>query len=144
MVIIPRSSRSFSPSLIFILALVLLVLLPVFSRHHQLEAAAHPSKDKNRDYALLIGTVWGPDDRPIFGVKIKIRRAQDKRPKWELVSDHRGEFAQRVPAGKADYVIWADTKGLKTADGKPLHLVQQASVHVDYDERVDIGLHLTN
>jgi hypothetical protein len=94
-------------------------------------------------YALIVGTVWGPDDRPVFGVKVRIRRSQDKKPKWELYSNHIGEFAQRVPAGKADYVVWADVKDFKPADGKPLHPVQEVPVHVDNDERVDIGLHLT-
>ena len=94
-------------------------------------------------YALIFGTVWGPDDHPVYGVKVKIRRVRDKKPKWELTSDHVGEFAQRVPASKADYLVWADLKGVKTVDGHPLHLAQPVAVHVEYDERVDIGLHLT-
>jgi hypothetical protein len=73
---------------------------------------------------------------------VKIRRSHDKKAKWELSSDHHGEFAQRVPAGEADYVVWADLKGVKTTDGKRLRLVQEVPVHVDNDERVDIGLHL--
>jgi hypothetical protein len=93
-------------------------------------------------YALIFGTVWGPDARPIYGVKVKIRRAQDKKSKWELISDHSGEFAQRVAAGKNDYVVGADLKGVKTTDGHRLHLVEEVPVHVEYDERVDIGLHL--
>jgi hypothetical protein len=107
--------------------------------------AASPSKNlKPTDaYALVFGTVWGPDDHPVYGVKVKIRRAQDKKAKWELYSDHAGEFAQRFPAGRADYVVWAELKGMKTADGQPLHLAQEVTVHVEYDERVDIGLHLT-
>ena len=107
-------------------------------------AASAPQKLKPTDpYALIFGTVWGPDDHPIYGVKVKIGRVQDKRPKWELTSDHVGEFAQRVPAIKADYVVWADLKGVKTKDGERLHLAQKVAVHVEYDERVDIGLHLT-
>jgi hypothetical protein len=93
-------------------------------------------------YALIFGTVWGPDARPIYGVKVKIRRAQDKKAKWEIYSDHSGEFAQRVAAGKNDYVVGADLKGVKTTDGHRLHLVEEVPVHVEYDERVDIGLHL--
>src|SRR5271170_2688689 len=27
-------------------------------------------------YAVIFGTVWGPDDHPLYGVKIKIRRQQ--------------------------------------------------------------------
>ena len=105
--------------------------------------APAPQKLKPTDrYALIFGTVWGPDDHPLYGVKVKIRRARDKKPRWELTSNHVGEFAQRVPASKADYLVWADVKGVKTKDGHPLHLAEQVPVHVEYDERVDIGLHL--
>jgi len=93
-------------------------------------------------YALIFGTVWGPDNHPVYGVRVLIRRASDKKPKWELYSDHAGEFAQRVAAGKNDYIVTADLKSVKTTDGRPLHLVEDVPVHVEYDERVDIGLHL--
>jgi hypothetical protein len=73
---------------------------------------------------------------------VKIRRPKDKKPKWELYSDHMGEFAQRVPAGDSDYILTADLKGLKTADGRPLRLVQEVTVHIYNDEREDTGLHL--
>ena len=92
-------------------------------------------------YALIFGTVWGPDDRPVYGVKIKIRREGEKKSRWEQYSNHSGEFAQRVPAGKQDYVVWADSKGLKSANGRPLQ-GEEIKVHVDGDERVDTGLHL--
>lgn len=98
-----------------------------------------------KPYALIFGTVWGPDNRPVYGIAVKIRRATDKPKKvrWEVYSDHSGEFAQRVPPGEADYVVSADLKGVKTADGKPLHLVQEVTVHIYNDEREDTGLHLT-
>lgn len=106
-------------------------------------AASSPKKLKPNDpYALIFGTVWGPDDHPVYGVKILIRRVADKKPKWDLYSDHRGEFALRVVAAKDDYVVSADLKGIKTQDGHPLHLTEEVPVHVEYDERVDIGLHL--
>jgi len=103
-------------------------------------------KDKNKPYAVIAGTVWGPDDRPVYGVSVKIRRATDKAKKarWEVYSDHLGEFAQRVPAGESDYILWADLKGFKSADGKPVHLVQQVTVHIYNDEREDTGLHLAH
>ena len=93
-----------------------------------------------QDYALIYGTVWSPQGQPVFGVKIKIRRAQESKARWELISNHLGEFAQRVPAGKADYVVWADIKGKKSEKGEP---GPQVNVHVENDERVDLGLHLT-
>jgi hypothetical protein len=126
---------------------LIVLLLPIFSPQKGLLAASN-SKDKDRakPYALIAGTVWGPDDHPVYGVTVKIRRATDKAKKvrWELYSDHMGEFAQRVPAGEGDYILWADLKGVKAADGKPLRLVQQVTVHIYNDEREDTGLHLTH
>lgn len=96
----------------------------------------------NKPYALLFGTVWGPDDHPLYGVKVKIRRADQKKAHWELYSDHNGEFAQRVPPGPADYLVWADLKGYKSPSGKELHQDAEVKVHVDNDERQDLGVHL--
>ena len=106
-------------------------------------SAASGSSDNKHEkpYAVIFGTVWGPDNHPLYGIKIKIRREDDKKARWELFSDHSGEFAQRVPAGKQDYVVWADLKDRKSANGDPLH-GEEVKVHVDADERVDTGLHL--
>jgi hypothetical protein len=115
-----------------------LLLLPTFSSRDTLAAA------QGKPYAVIVGTVWGPDDLPVYGVTVKIRKATDKPKKvrWELYSDHRGEFAQRLPAGEADYIVWADLKAFKPADGQPVHLVKEVTVHIYHDERQDIGLHL--
>lgn len=134
-----RASFRNSPGLLFLLFLSLLSLrlAPLAG------AASGPKKLKPNDpYALIFGTVWGPDNHPAYGVKVLIRRASDKKPGWVLYSDHRGEFAQRVAAGKNDYLVGADLKGVKTAEGKAVHLPEEVPVHVEYDERVDIGLHL--
>jgi hypothetical protein len=96
---------------------------------------------REKPYAVIFGTVWGPDDRPLYGVKIKLRREDEKKARWELYSDHNGEFALRVPAGKQDYVLWADLKGRKSSSGSQLQ-GDEIKVHVDGDERVDTGLHL--
>ena len=98
--------------------------------------------EKQKPYALIFGTVWDPSGQPIYGVKIKIRRADEKKVRWELYSNHTGEFAQRVPAGKADYIVWADVKGYKLPNGRKLKPGSEVTVHIDDDERSDIGLHL--
>jgi hypothetical protein len=95
-----------------------------------------------KPYALIYGTVWGPDSRPLYGVPIIIRRSSGKKAHWQLFSDHSGEFAQRVPAGRADYSVAADLKGFKYADGKHLRQDQQVTVHIENDERADVGVHL--
>jgi hypothetical protein len=93
--------------------------------------------DPRKPYALIFGTVFGPDDRPAANVRIKIRRADQKKAKWELVSDRRGEFAQRFPAGAADYFVTTDVDKKYAIENK------EVKVHIDQDERRDIALHLT-
>jgi hypothetical protein len=90
-----------------------------------------------KSYALIYGTVWGPDDHPVGGIPIKIHGSSSKKLKWDLVSDRNGEFAQRVPAGAQDYVIQAD---IKTPKGQPK---PEITVHIDDDERKDVSIHLT-
>lgn len=137
---VSRASRLVRP--VLFLLLVFLVLAPGL-RLAKANGIPATKKLKPTDpYALIFGTVWGPDNRPVYGIKVTIRQLPKKKPEWELYSDHAGEFAQRVAAGKADYVVGANLKGVKTADGHPLHLAEEVKVHIDYDERVDIGLHL--
>ena len=99
-------------------------------------ATSHRAPD---DYALIFGTVWGPDNQPIYGVKVKVRRTNPKGAKWELVSDHRGEFAQRVPTGPADYEITAEPVRVKAGGRLAAPAV---NVHIEAAERQDVGLHL--
>jgi len=97
---------------------------------------------KPAPYALIYGTVWDPDGHTLYGVKVKIRRANEKKTRWELFSNHTGEFAQRVPVGPADYVVWADVKEFKLPDGRRLQAGEEVKVHIYADERADIGVHL--
>lgn len=94
------------------------------------------------DYALIFGTVWGPDDRPVDGITVKIRRAEDRKARWEVYSNRLGEFEQRVPVGRRDYVIWADLRGYKSLKYKHLRPGPEVTVHIESNERVDTGLHL--
>ena len=80
--------------------------------------ARSSDREKPQPYAVIFGTVWDPDGHPLYAVKVKIRRANEKKPRWELYSNHTGEFAQRLPAGKADYIVSADVKGLQAALGQ--------------------------
>lgn len=116
-----------------VLLSTLLVIGALFAA--PLKAAPQTPAGK-QDYALIFGTVWGPDSRPVPGVPLRIRRASEKKFHWELVSNRTGEFAQRVPVGPEDYVIQADTK---TPKGTPK---PEVTVHIDDNERKDVGLHL--
>ena len=102
-------------------------------------ALAQQPAHSEKPYALIFGTVYAPDDRPAYGAQVQIRRADGKKVKRgdDLVSDHQGEFALRLPAEAADYVVRASAR-----EGKR-RLAAEAKVHINFDERVDISLHLT-
>ena len=112
-------------------------------------AASKEKPKKEKPYALIFGTAYGPNDRPLYGVKITIRPQKKKHPSWELISDHRGEFAQRVPAGTNDYLVHGEAEYAPMGDdGKPqlskkVRLKGETRVHVDNEERRDISVHLT-
>jgi len=95
------------------------------------------ASDARKNYALIYGTVWDASGRSVAGVPITIRRISDKQLKWELVSDARGEFAQRVPVGSQDYIIQAN---IKTPKGQPK---PEITVHIDDDERKDVSIRLS-
>jgi hypothetical protein len=109
--------------------------------------------DKNKQpqekpYGLIFGTAYGPDDRPLYGVRVTIRREGKNHKTWEVVSDHRGEFAQRVPVEASDYVIKGEAEYAPVGpDGRPQmskkkKLRGQTRVHIEGEERQDIGIHL--
>jgi hypothetical protein len=143
-VITPRAYRSSTQNSVLRKRFLVLALMELLLGAANVRAATIPldGKEKEKPYALIYGTVYGPDSRPVYGVKVKIRRTDQKKPKWELYSDHSGEFAQRVPAGPADYIIWADLKGYKAPNHKDLRLDAEVNVHIQNDERSDISLHL--
>jgi hypothetical protein len=135
----PRNA--ISRSWILVCSAGLLLSLPASAGKLEFAPSPQASKpaaaDARKDYALIYGTVWGADDHPVAGVPISIRRASDKKPKWELVSDNRGEFAQRVPVGEQDYIIQANIKAPK---GQPK---PEVTVHIDNDERRDVSIRLS-
>lgn len=106
-------------------------------------------EDPKKHYALIFGTVYGADDRPVYGVRVTIHPAGKKRPSWELVSDHHGEFAQRVPPGPQDYEIVGVAEMARIEDGKAQPSKKKRfkvamKVHIAEEERKDISLHLSN
>jgi hypothetical protein len=126
-----------------------LLLLATFTCASALGDKKQSSKNKpGQSYGLIFGTAYGPDDRPLYGVKVTIHPEGKKHPNWELFSDHHGEFAQRVPAEAADYVITGQAEYAPLGkDGKPeksrkRKLKGETRVHMEGEIRKDIGLHL--
>jgi len=122
--------------------LLLIVLLLCLGTAIAVRPAPAAEKKSEKPYALIFGTVWSPENHPLYGVKVEVRRAGDKKPRWVLFSNHNGEFAQRVPAGRADYLVRANLKGYKPSNRNGLREGTEVTVHIENDERTDIGLHL--
>lgn len=136
----PKTAIILSNTSAFALHPLVLACLTLFlTINNPLLAREQPKPPK---YALIFGTVWGPDDRPVYGVEVKIRIAGEKKARWKVSSNHLGEFEQRVPVGKQDYVLWADLKGYKNRAYKHLQPGAEVTVHIESDERVDTGVHL--
>ncbi|HET7750696.1 MAG TPA: carboxypeptidase-like regulatory domain-containing protein [Terriglobales bacterium] len=106
-------------------------------------AVPRDKKAEAKHDGLIFGTVWDRNNQPVYGVRVKIRAASEKKARWEVYSNHVGEFEQLVPAGS--YVVWADVKRPKKArkGDQGNHWSPQVTVQVQNDVRVDIGLHLT-
>jgi hypothetical protein len=103
---------------------------------------------KPKDYGVIFGTAYGPDDRPMYGVRVTIHPVGKKHPNWDLFSDHRGEFAQRVPPVPADYLVTGEVEVAPVENGKPRaskkkRLRGETKVHIDGTEWRDFSLHLS-
>lgn len=130
-------------------ALALLCSVCAVVRAAPQEAAAKPhsaansaTSSKIAPYALIFGTVWDSQSHPVYGIHVQLRRSGERKIRWDAYSDHHGEFAFRVPTGKVDYELLADPKSYKSIKNNNLASVEPVKVHVEFDERVDTGLHL--
>ena len=75
-------------------------------------STSKPSKKKysHANDFLIRGTVFTEKALSFPGVQLRIRRAGEKRFRWESYTDSRGEFAVRVPQG-SDYEMAVRAKG---------------------------------
>lgn len=135
-----RCSLSARRSLQTAIALGLMLLLATPA------SFADKNKDLRKHFGLIFGTAYDPNDRPVYGAKIEIHPVEKKHPSWELVSDHRGEFAQRVPPGPTDYLISGEVELAPIENGVPQtnkkkKMKAETKVHIEGEERQDVSLH---
>jgi len=77
--------------------------------------AATPAKPEKKKYShsndfLIRGTVFSDKALSFPGVQLRIRKAGEKKFRWESYTNSRGEFAMRVPQG-SDYEMVVQAKG---------------------------------
>jgi hypothetical protein len=91
------------------------------------------SKNKANPGFLIIGTVFDEKALSFPGVQVRVRRADEKKFRWETYTNSRGEFAVRVPEG-FDYEVVVRAK----------HYQDQAmsvtTNHGDIQQRLSIKL----
>jgi len=73
-------------------------------------SSSRKSKHSHVDDLVIRGTVFNERGLALQGVKLRIRRSDQKKSRWETSTNSRGEFAVRVPKGP-DYEIAAESKG---------------------------------
>ncbi len=84
--------------------------------------------------AVIFGTVFQENGFLVRGARVEVSNADHPKQKKEAVTDIQGEFAVRVPAGKARYTVEVSAKGF-TPD--------QKTVEITGDERIDLTFHLS-
>jgi hypothetical protein len=66
------------------------------------------------DEFLIHGTVFDDKALALPAAQLRIRRANEKKYRWNTYTNSRGEFAIRVPPGK-DYEVDVQSKGFANA-----------------------------
>lgn len=83
---------------------------------------------------LIRGTVFTPEGRAFPDVQIKIRRTTEKKFRWDISTNSRGDFAVRVPPG-AEYELVVRAKGFadqsKTIDAKSSTSAENISIRME-------------
>lgn len=72
-------------------------------------SSSSSSKHKPIPSFLIIGTIFNENAFSLPGVQVRIRRAGEKKFRWETYTNSRGEFAVRVPPGY-EYEVVAHRK----------------------------------
>ncbi len=73
---------------------------------------AQRKKGAHHEDFLVFGTVFAEQGLVLPGAEIRVRRAGERKVRWEARSDRRGEFAVRVPRG-ARYVLSVRAAGYR-------------------------------
>ncbi len=66
---------------------------------------------------VIFATVFTDRGFALTGARARVRRSDEKKFRWEAMSDHQGELAVRVPQG-AEYELTIEARGFKTQTRK--------------------------
>jgi Carboxypeptidase regulatory-like domain len=75
-------------------------------------SAQNSSGSHAHDFVIFT-TVFDSRGFALFGARVRVRRSEEKKFRWEGTSDHSGELAFRVPPA-VDYEMTIEARGFKT------------------------------
>ncbi len=78
---------------------------------------AQNAGDSHARIFVIFATVFSDQGFALPGARARVRRSDQKKFRWEGMSDHQGEVAFRVPPG-AEYELTIEARGFKTETRK--------------------------
>ena len=100
--------------------------------------AQNASASHARDFVIFT-TVFTDKGFALFGARARVRREEDKKFKWEAMSDHQGELAIRVPQG-SEYEMTIEARGFKPQTRKiDTREDNQADLTIRMEPQTDAG-----
>jgi hypothetical protein len=74
------------------------------------------SASRAHDFVVFT-TVFTDQGFGLFGARVRLRRAEEKKFRWEATADHQGELAFRVPEG-TQYEMTVEARGFRAETRK--------------------------
>jgi len=100
---------------------------------------ARDSSDSHARVFVIFATVFTDQGFAFSGARARVRRSDQKKFRWEGVSDHQGEVAFRVPPG-AEYELTVEARGFKPETRKiDAREDNQADLTIRMAPRTDTG-----
>ena len=109
------------------------LLLCLLALAHPCAQAAEKKKPKPAPQALLFGSVFQENGFLVRGARVVVSNPDRPKDRKETVTDVQGEFAVRLPAGKARYTVEVSAQGFASA---------KKEIEVAGDERIDLTFRL--
>jgi hypothetical protein len=81
---------------------------------------------------VIFVTVFTDQGFAFSGARVRVRRADEKKFRWEAMSDHQGELAFRVPPGE-EYEMTIEARGFKP---------QTRKIDARNDKRADLTVRM--
>jgi hypothetical protein len=114
------------------IAFVSLILLASATFAFQRAANAQSSSSSHAHDFVIFTTVFTDKGFALPGALVRVRRSEEKKFRWEAMSDQQGELAFRVPQN-AEYEMTIEARGFKT---------QKRKIDARTDNRADLTIRL--